>query len=165
MEGNRGLVYVRVMRAPSKVLYGDDYAFQFGQAQVLRHSSNEAAVIVTSGRAVHEALIAAELCAERGLSVGVVDMPSVDEQFLLSLHDSGKLIVFAEQNNGFLWQSFVKTVARRGKPIQKTDRGLSINTLDGDGRPRFIHSGTYEQLLEAFHLSPAQIARTIAERV
>jgi transketolase len=165
MEGNRGLVYLRVMRAPSKVLYGDDYVFQFGQAQVLRHSSDEAAVIVTSGRAVHEALIAAEQCAERGVSVGVVDMPSVDEEFLLSLHDSGKLIVFAEQNNGFLWQNFVKTVARRGKRIHKTDRVLSINTLDGDGRPRFIHSGTYEQLLEVFHLSPAQIARTIAERV
>ena len=26
------------------------------------------------------------------------------------------------------------------------------------GRPRFIHSGTYEELIEAFGLTPAQIA-------
>jgi transketolase len=165
MEGNRGLMYVRIMRAPSKVLYSEDYVFQFGEANVLRHSPNDAAVIVTSGRAVHEALAAAEQCTERGLSVGVVDMPSVDEQFLLGLHGSGKLIVFAEQNNGFLWQNFVKTVARRAKPFEKMARVLSINTLDSDGRPRFIHSGTYEQLLEAFQLSPSQIAQAIAEGV
>src|SRR5579862_5349428 len=30
MAGNRGLVYVRVMRAPSRVLYGPDYTFDFG---------------------------------------------------------------------------------------------------------------------------------------
>ena len=30
MEGNRGLLYVRVMRTPSAVLYGTDYTFEFG---------------------------------------------------------------------------------------------------------------------------------------
>ena len=34
MEGNRGLVYVRVMRTPSAVLYGPDYAFEFGKRHV-----------------------------------------------------------------------------------------------------------------------------------
>lgn len=163
MEGNRGLVYVRVMRAPSKVLYSEDYAFEFGRAFALRNSPEDVAVIVTSGRAVHEALAAAGLCAERGLSVGVVDMPSIDDECLLSLCDSGKIIVFAEQNNGFLWQNFVKAAARHGRAPRKMV--FPINALDDDGRPRFIHSGTYEQLLEAFHLSPVQIAETIAERV
>ena len=31
MDGNRGLVYLRVMRTASAVLYGPDYAFEFGR--------------------------------------------------------------------------------------------------------------------------------------
>jgi transketolase len=158
MEGNRGLVYVRVMRAPSKVLYGEDYSFEFGKSHALRSASGDAAVIITSGRAVHEALAASEMCAQRNLSVGVVDMPSVDEDALVSLYESGKLLLFGEQNNGFLWQSFVKAAARRGQPFGNMDRVRTVNTLDGEGRPFFIHSGTYEQLLDAFQLSPGQIA-------
>jgi hypothetical protein len=42
---------------------------------------------------------------------------------------------------------------------------LEINTLDGAHRPGFIHSGTYEQLLDAFHLTPNQIAQKIATRL
>ena len=36
MDGNRGLVYLRVMRTPSPVVYPADYAFEFGKAVVLR---------------------------------------------------------------------------------------------------------------------------------
>jgi hypothetical protein len=38
MAGNRGLVYVRVMRTPSAVLYDSDYEFEFGRGHVLRES-------------------------------------------------------------------------------------------------------------------------------
>ena len=41
----------------------------------------------------------------------------------------------------------------------------SINTLDGEGRPRFIHSGTYEELLQTFGLAPDAIAATIKEKL
>ena len=43
MEGNRGLLYVRVMRTPSAVLYGADYAFEFGKGHVLRESAGRCA--------------------------------------------------------------------------------------------------------------------------
>ncbi|MDE3199243.1 MAG: transketolase [Acidobacteriota bacterium] len=157
MAGNRGLVYLRVMRAPSKVLYGDDFVFEFGKSWALRESADDAAVIVTSGRGVHEALEAARMAQETfGIAVGVVDMPSVDAERLESLRASGKLIVFAEQNNGFLWQNYLR--AGRG-----AGRALMVNTLGADGRPQYIHSGTYEQLLDAFGLSPALLARRIQE--
>ena len=38
MEGNRGLVYVRVMRTSSAVLYGSDYVFAFATGHRLRSS-------------------------------------------------------------------------------------------------------------------------------
>jgi transketolase len=45
------------------------------------------------------------------------------------------------------------------------DRIVTINTLNHEGRPQFIHSGTYEELISAFHLTPDAIAHTIAERL
>src|SRR5918992_1846078 len=53
MEGNRGLLYVRVMRTPSAVIYPSDYLFELGRGHVLRESAGDAAVIVSSGRGVH----------------------------------------------------------------------------------------------------------------
>jgi transketolase len=164
MEGNRGLLYVRVMRTPSAVLYGSDYSFEFGRGHILRDDAAAVAVIISSGRGVHEALAAAEACGRRGLTVGVVDMPSIDEELLLALAESGKLVCLAEQNNGFILQNLCKLLYRRGTPGRVT-RLLAINTLDPDGQPRYIHSGTYEELIEAFGLTPDQIADAIARRI
>ncbi|MGA3239823.1 MAG: hypothetical protein ABSG03_26405, partial [Bryobacteraceae bacterium] len=112
------------------------------------------------------ALAAEGLCAREGISVGVVDMPSIDDELLLELFDSGKLIIFAEQNNGYIWQNFLKVLYRHRKKIGGGDLGrvVTVNTLDAEGRPRFIHSGTYEELVAAFGLSSSQLARTVTER-
>jgi transketolase len=166
MEGNRGLLYVRVMRTPSAVIYGRDYSFEFGKGHVLRESETDVAVIVSSGRGVHEALAAATECARGGLSVGVADMPSIDEDLLIRLYESGKLICLAEQNNGYILQNLLKILYRRRKDSWTgLSRVLAINTLDADGRPRFIHSGTYEELTEAFGLTGAQIAARIRSEI
>jgi transketolase C-terminal domain/subunit len=162
MAGNRGMLYVRVMRAPSAVIYADNFEFEFGRAYVLRETADDKAVIVTSGRAVHEALAAAAACAARGVQVGVVDMPSVDDDKLLSLCDSGKLIVFAEQNNGYLWKNAIKTAARQGKPLGAM---VAVNAMTVEMKPQFIHSGTYEELLDAFNLSPAKLVDLITGRL
>jgi transketolase len=162
MQGNRGLVYVRVMRTPSAVLYGDDYVFEFGKGNVLRHSPDEKVVIVSSGRQVHEALAAAELCAARGVKAGVVDMPSIDEELLLRLRASGKPLFIAEQNNGYIWQNLLKVLYRHGRT---PDKIVAINTLTAEGKPQFIHSGTYEELLPAFGLAPSQLAEAICSRL
>jgi transketolase len=162
MTGNQGLVYVRVMRTGSTVLYGNDYTFEFGKANILRQAKNDRAAIISSGRGVHEALAAAELCAKEGIGVTVVDMPSVDEALLLELYNSGKVLLFAEQNNGYLWQNLLKAVYRnRDLATGSLQRVLTVNTLNTNGRPQFIHSATYEELVEVFGLSPVHIARTV----
>src|SRR5271156_2016627 len=163
MEGNRGLVYLRVMRTGSAVLYGGDYVFAFGRGHRLLSSPADRATIISSGRGVHEALAGATQCAAAGVPVGVVDMPSIDEQLLLELYNSGQLLVFAEQNNGYIWQNFLKVLYRNRERVKPDgwERIVTLNTLKSDGQPQFIHSGTYEELIAAFHLTPDAIAHTI----
>ena len=79
MAGNRGLLYVRVMRTPSAVLYDPAYQFEFGKGSFVHGAPTDAAFIVSSGRGVHEALAAARDCAASGVNVAVIDMPSIDE--------------------------------------------------------------------------------------
>ncbi len=167
MEGNRGLIYLRVMRTPSPVLYADDYIFEFGKGHILRQSPADDAVIVSSGRGVHEALVAAAQCAQEGVAADVVDMPSIDEDLLLRLFDSGKPFILAEQNNGYIWQNFLKALYRAGRTVSGGDlmRVIAINTLDDQLRPRFIHSGNYEELTAAFGLSAPQLTRAVMATV
>jgi hypothetical protein len=93
--------------------------------------------------------------------VGVVDMPSFDGDLLLDLFASNVPLVFAEQNNGYLWQNSLKVLHRRNAHVAGTlERIVTINTLNAEGRPCYIHSGTYEELVDAFGLSSEHLART-----
>jgi transketolase C-terminal domain/subunit len=164
MEGNRGLVYVRVMRTPSRVIYDSSYTFELGRGYHVRRSPNDAAVIVSSGRGVHEAIAASAECAKKGAAVGVVDMPSIDERLLLQLCSSGRPVCIAEQNNGYIFQNLLKVLYRHGAG-NLLDRIFTVNTLAADGRPQFIHSGTYEELIQAFGLTPSQLAEAVMTRL
>jgi transketolase len=159
MAGNRGLLYVRVMRTSSAVLYPSDYEFAFGKGAFVRGAPTDTAFIVSSGRGVHEAIAAARICAESGAQVAVVDMPSIDEDLLLQLCATGNVVCLAEQNNGYILQNLLKVQHRRGQG--QVSPVLAINTLDRDGRPQFIHSGTYEELIEAFGLTASRIAAAV----
>ncbi len=161
MEGNRGMLYVRVMRTPSAVLYPADYVFEYGKAHLVHGTRESAAFIVSSGRGVHEAVAAARECAARGVEVAVVDMPSIDADLLAELCSSGKLVCLAEQNNGYILQNLQKVAFERRTGPNLLQHVLAINTLASDGRPRFSHSGTYEELIEAFGLTPSKIAGAV----
>jgi transketolase len=161
MAGNRGLLYVRVMRTPSAVLYDAGYEFEFGKASFVHGAPTDAAFIVSAGRGVHEAIAAARACAKSGTQVAVIDMPSIDEDLLMQVCGTGKVVCLAEQNNGYILQNLLKVRHRRGRDRELASPVLAINTLDRDGRPQFIHSGTYEELIEAFGLTASHIANTV----
>jgi len=167
MEGNRGLTYVRVMRTGSAVLYDADYQFEFGRGYTLLQSETDRAILISSGRGVHEALSAAKLCSESGVNVTVVDMPSVDEELLMKLYRTGLPMIFAEQNNGYLWQNFLKVLYRHRADgdLKGLNHVSTINTLDAEGQKQFIHSATYEELVEVFGLTPAAIASAVQKAV
>jgi len=164
MQGGRGLVYLRIMRSPSAVLYGPDTEFDYGRGYWLKCREDSAAVIVSSGRGVHEALKAAALLeSEYGIEADVIDMPSVDENLMEELYNSGKTVVFAEQNNGYLWAEFRKRMFDK----EKNGAGcfLSLNTADDFGRPQYVHSATYDGLIAQFNLHAEGLAAETAGAV
>ena len=164
MEGNRGLVYIRIMRSPSGVIYDNDFRFEFGKGYILKESADDKAVIISNGRAVHEALTAAKELGQSGIAVGVVDMPSIDEKLLLDLYHSGKLILVTELNNGYIWSEYRRILCKSKETID-TSRLIPINTCDSNERPRYIHSATYPQLLNEFGLAPNQLVETIRQKI
>ena len=161
-EGSRGLVYLRIMRSPSAVLYGPDFTFEYGRGYMLKQSPQDDFVLISSGRGAHEAVAAARSLEGKGIHAGVADMPSIDENLLLELNASGKALIFAEQNNGYIYSQFKSLVFERKAYNPKGD-SIAINTLDEHGKPQFIHSGTYPELTEKFGLGAKQLEAFITE--
>jgi transketolase C-terminal domain/subunit len=162
--GGRGLVYLRVMRNASPALYPEDYEFEYGKAQLVRREKDARIVIVSSGHGVIEALRAAELLSGDGIPVSVADMPSYDGAFLRDAVRDGQSILFAEQNNGALYDRWCRDIVRHGISL-KVAQITAMNTRDADDNLRFIQSGTYDQIAEALDLSAPRIADAVKRLV
>ena len=164
MEGGKGLVYARIPRAPTRTVHDPDVRFEYGKGYRLKSSPEDRACLVSSGRGIYEALEAAQLLEKEGIPTGVIDMPSPDEELIGQLYEGSAKVILAEQNNGFLWQGFQKTLWKRFQSVEP-GRIAAINALDAQGRPLFIHSATYAQLLDRFGLSPAKIALRVKQEL
>lgn len=159
MEGNKGMIYMRLLRAPSNAIYDADFAFEFGKAYHVKSAANADATIVSSGRGVYEALDAAQKLEAEGVTVNVVDMPSIDANAIVELYRSGKPVFIAEQNNGYLWSHFRKVLFEQESSIN-TQQLIAINTTTRGGL-HYIHSGTYAELAAHYNLNGAALSQTI----
>ena len=160
IEGNKGLVYVRIMRAGSAVLYDDDFDFQIGKGRSLTEEGGIA--LISSGRGVHECLGAYDILRGEGTRVQVIDMPSFDGELSAEMLQQGKKLLFVEQNNGYLARRFYEYAAHNKLPLPP-GQVYALNLLDESGRPRFIHSGTYQELAKQYGLDAQSIAVKCAE--
>jgi transketolase len=160
--GNKGLVYLRVMRSPSPALYDADFEFEYGKGYYLRKAPSPKAVLVSSGHGVLEALAAADLLEAAAFPVSVVDMPSYDAVLLRTIAESKIPLVFAEQNNGALFDSFGRDALKKDMALKK-GAVHALNTRDRNDELQFIQSGSYEQIADALGLSGEKIARYVQE--
>jgi transketolase len=162
-EGNKGMIYMRILRAPTNVIYDADFSFEFGKAYNVNYSEEAEATIVTSGRCVYEALDAAKKLTEEGINVNVVDMPSIDEATIVELYQSGKPVFIAEQNNGYLWHHFKRVLFEKETTIN-TQKLLPVN-ITTNGGLHYIHSGTYTELAAHYHLDAEHLTERILKTV
>jgi hypothetical protein len=85
---------------------------------------------------------------------------AIDEDLLLELYDSSKPMLSAEQNNRFIWQNLLKVLYKRCGQHMANGRVFTV-TLDADMKPQFIHSATYEEMVDVFELSGPKLARRL----
>jgi transketolase len=161
MDGGKKLIYLRIMRAASDVLYDPGFVFEYGKGYILVENGKDI-VLVSSGRGTHECIAASELLNENGVGATVVDMPSFEGEILKEY--DGTPVVVVDQNNGYLYKKLVEYMAASGE-FHKFGNITALNLLDRDGRPHFVHSGTYDELTGYYGLNAAAIAKTGLEVV
>ncbi len=146
--------YVCMGRASVPCVYADDMELELGRAYVLRPGDD--VTIVACGVEIREALAAAELLAEQGVSAEVVDAFSVkpldEETILASARKTGRVVVAEEHSVvGGLGSAVADVLARR-HPAPCAFVGV---------QDVFGKSGEFEQLLGYFHLDAAAIVEAV----
>ncbi|MDD4681344.1 MAG: transketolase family protein [Clostridia bacterium] len=146
----RGPVYVRLGRAAVPILYPEGRDFDIGKAVTLREGGDY--TVIATGIMVNEALIAAEILAESGLSIRVIDMHTIkpiDEEAIIKAASETKGIVTAEEHTilGGLGGAVAETVAQsHPAPIEFV--GI---------RDAFGQSGKPAELLKEYNLTADDI--------
>ena len=128
-----------------------DYKFEIGKGVLLADGSD--VTIVATGLMVGAALEARELLAAEGISARVINIHTIkpiDKDIILKAAAETGAIVTAEEHNviGGLGGAVAETVCE-GKPVPVVRVGVNDS---------YGHSGTVPALLEAYGLTPANIA-------
>ncbi len=147
-----GPFYIRTLRPKTPVIYdGSDYRFELGRWDRLRDGSD--VTLIACGELVKAALDAAESLTTQGIEARVLNASSLrpmDREALLAAARETGAIVTAEDHfvHGGLGGIVAESLAEE-RPTPIAFVGM---------RDRYGTSGTWDQLLEHFDLTPAAIA-------
>ncbi|WP_042331722.1 transketolase family protein [Desulfosporosinus orientis] len=151
-----GPVYIRMGRLDVPLLFGEDYHFEIGKANVLKEGTD--AAIMANGVMVSLALEAAADLAEQGISVSVVNVASVkplDEETIVQVAQKSKAVVTAEEHNiiGGLGSAVAELLAEK-QPTPMVRVGI---------KDTFGESGKPAELLEKYGLTKESIIKAVQE--
>jgi transketolase len=146
-----GPFYIRTLRPKTPIIYDESYSFQLGKWDVLRDGGD--VTIIAIGELVKAAADAAEALAGEGIEARVLNAASLrpmDREALLAAASETGAIVTAEDHFvlGGLGSLVASTLAEE-RPVPIEYVGM---------RDRYGTSGTWDELLEHFGLTPGAIA-------
>ena len=149
---HQGPVYMRFGRSPVPVFHDPDtFVFEIGRGEVMRDGSDVA--IIANGLLVAEAVEAAELLANRGISARIINMATIKpldgELVLKAAAECGKIVTCEEHSTvGGLGEAVCSLLSeQRPTPVRR----IGINDVFG-------HSGPAGELLREFGLCADHIA-------
>lgn len=153
-----GPVYVRLGRLPVEDVFDDSYDFQIGKANTVVEGTD--VTVAATGLLVQEAMEAAKMLKEEGISVRVLNFGTIkplDGEILKKASAETKFIVTAEEHSiiGGLGGA-VAEYASENCPTKVIRMGV----MD-----RFGESGKGEEMLEKFNLTAKDIAKKIKENM
>ncbi len=149
-----GPVYVRLGRASVPGVYADGVELERGCAYVLREGAD--ATIVACGVEIREALLAADMLQEEGVSVEVIDafcVKPLDTATIVESVSKTHCAVVCEEHsvNGGLCSAVSEALAQEC-PVPCEFVGV---------RDRFGKSGSFEELMGYFHLDAQAIVQAV----
>jgi len=151
-----GPVYIRFGRAAVPVIHEEDYAFEIGKGEVLVDGTDVA--IIANGLLVAEAMEAAKVLAEAGISARVINMATIkplDEELVLkAAQECGKIITCEEHSIiGGLGEAVCGLLSEKcPTPVRR----IGVND-------EFGHSGPAGALLKQFGLCADHIVEVAKE--
>ncbi|MEU7939749.1 transketolase [Microbispora bryophytorum] len=130
MAAMEGVRYLRTTRGETPVIYGPGEEFPVGGCKILRTGGH--ATVVAAGVAVHEALAAADLLAEDGVCVTVIDAYSIkplDSAELVEMARATGRVVTVEDHwpEGGLGDAVLSALADAPVPVRK----LGVSRMPG----------------------------------
>lgn len=146
-----GPVYLRFGRLAVTVIFDENYKFEIGKGVLLAEGSD--VTIIATGVMVDMALKARDILAGEGISARVINIHTIkplDEEIIIKAAKETGAIVTAEEHNiiGGLGGAVAECVcASYPVPV------VRVGTED-----KFGHSGKVPALLEAYGLTPENIA-------
>ncbi len=152
---HEGPVYVRFGRSATPVIHEEGYELTIGKGEVLADGTDVA--IIATGIMVPEAVGAAKLLSEQGISARVINMCSIkplDEELVLkAAKDCGKIVTVEEHSViGGLGEAVCSLLCEHDPvPVKR----IGINDEYG-------HSGPADALLEEYGLTAKHIAENTA---
>ena len=150
---HQGPVYMRFSRYGAPVIHDvDSFRLEIGKGEVLRDGTDVA--LIANGLLVAEALEAANLLAEQGISAQVINMATIkplDEELVLkAARECGKIVTCEEHSIiGGLGEAVCAVIARQG--IACSVERVGVND-------EFGHSGPAGELLQQFGLCAGHIS-------
>ncbi len=155
---NDSPTYIRIMRTQAEKIYGPDYKFQLGKADVLKDGSD--VVIFATGIMVVRALKAAVALQEDGIDAAVVNVHTVkplDTETVLKYAAKCNAVVTAENHSiiGALGSAVAETLSENRPTIMRR-----VGVKD-----RFGEVGMLNYLEKALHLTVEDIAAAAREAV
>jgi transketolase len=139
MADIEGISYLRTTRAATPVIYEADERFEIGGSRVVRSSDDDDLAIVAAGITVHEALKAADLLANDGISARIVDLYSVkpiDAETLQATAEAtnGRLVTVEDHwPEGGLGEAVLSVFAESEERPRVVE--LAVREMPGSGKP------------------------------
>ncbi len=152
----KGPVYMRITRNDLPDVMPKDEPFTLGKPHLIRQGSD--VVAFANGPMVGQALAAADKLADEGISLRVVNVSSMkpaDKAALAGLADGMKGVVTLEEHSRIGGLASLMQEVLQGRPIPM--RSIGIDDRFGQS----AHS--YDDLLEAYGLTPAHIAAAVRQ--
>jgi transketolase len=160
MADTRGIVFLRTLRPNTPVIYGPEEEFEIGGSRVLRASDDDDVTIVGTGITVHEALKAAGVLEEDGITARVIDAYSIkpiDVETLAAAAEATGRIVTVEDHfpDGGLGDAVLGALAEGDEPARVVK--LAVSDMPRSGKPA--------ELLNAYGIDAGHIAAAARQLV